>query len=288
MHFTYNKTPDITTLKQGDILEKTEELNKLLEEYHSHYTKPEYTHFQILTQTCDLVRRDSQNKCAARYITLAAIRNLDTVIQRAISDNVKRTIEIDGDLYCSQKHREKLAQYLSKIFNNNSKEYFFLRSSPAETLLEDSCTFLYLSIAIKADEHYGLCLKAKRLELKENFRAKLGWTVGNLYSRVGTEDYVPGALPDKSSFDNFINETLERNIAWVRTDLYTDFADAFSPGKTFDDVYTDAEKNIEERKSKQIRTVADKLKKAGKLSDPQLDDIVKFLASKTGWKIISK
>jgi len=33
-----------------------------------------------------------------------------------------------------------------------------------------------------------------------SFRAKLGWMVGNLYSRVGTEDYVPGALPCSSDF----------------------------------------------------------------------------------------
>ena len=288
MHFTYNENTDKSSLKQGDILEKTDELNTLLGKYHSHYTKVEYTHFQVLTQTCDLVKRGTSDKCSARYITLAAIRNIDTVIQRAISDNVKSILEIDGVLYSSQKHRERLAQYLSTIFNNNSKEYFFLKASPPETLLEDSCTFLHLSIAIKADEHYDLCLRAKRLELEGNFRAKLGWMVGNLYSRVGTEDYVPGALPDKSSFDEFIHQTLERNIAWVRAELFNAFKSAFSAGKSFDAVCDDAERKIEERRESRINTVAGKLKVAGKLSDEQVADIVKFLGTEQGLKIIEK
>lgn len=47
-HFTYKK-PDKSSLKQGDLLEKTQEICVLLDEVHPHYLKDEYTHFIITT-----------------------------------------------------------------------------------------------------------------------------------------------------------------------------------------------------------------------------------------------
>lgn len=52
MHFTYNQ-PDISTLKQGDILQRTDALNVLIHEIHPYFSASKYTHFQIVTQTCD-------------------------------------------------------------------------------------------------------------------------------------------------------------------------------------------------------------------------------------------
>jgi len=48
---------------------------------------------------------------------------------------------------------------------------------------------LKVSIALKSDLHYEKCLSAKVLELSDEFKAKLGWLVGNIYSRVGTTDW---------------------------------------------------------------------------------------------------
>ena len=44
------------------------------------------------------------------------------------------------------------------------------------------------SVAIKAD-HYEVLQKARIGQLAKEFRAKLGWLVGNMYSRIGTEDW---------------------------------------------------------------------------------------------------
>ena len=49
--------------------------------------------------------------------------------------------------------------------------------------------YLKVSIALKSQEHYDKCLAAKKLELSDEFKAKLGWLVGNMYSRVGTADW---------------------------------------------------------------------------------------------------
>jgi len=57
-HFTYADVIDKESLKQGDILEKTEGLKKDLEVYHPHYyTSESYRYFIVLTQSCDLSRR---------------------------------------------------------------------------------------------------------------------------------------------------------------------------------------------------------------------------------------
>ena len=67
-------------------------------------------------------------------------------------------------------------------------EYFFLYAN-GTPLAANCAAFLSLSIAIKADLHFQTCLDAKILQLKESFQAKLGWLVGQLYSRVGTTDW---------------------------------------------------------------------------------------------------
>lgn len=285
MHFTYDPQPDFSVLRQGDILGKTEQLQKLLEKYHAHYSRPEYTHFQILTQSCDLVRR-SGDKCSARYITLAAVRDLDTAVKRMIEDEVDKKVEIQGDLYCSDKHKNRLASLLKTLFNNNSKEYFFLKASPSQKLYEDGCTFLYLSIAIKAHEHYQLCLNAKRLELVENFRAKLGWMVGNLYSRVGTEDYVPGALPDNKSFNRLIDNTLEKHIGWVPAKAFSEFKAAAGPGLSFAQVYQNAETALHQKYNQKVKALAGQLRKQASLTAEQASEIEKFLMTDKGAKYL--
>ena len=43
---------------------------------------------------------------------------------------------------------------------------------------------------------------------------KLGYLVGKLYSRVGTEDWVPGSAT-KSEFDALVNNLLEQATLWL-------------------------------------------------------------------------
>lgn len=81
MHFTYRE-PDSAKLKQGDILKKTPALLDIIEKVHPHYANDDYLFFQVLTQTCDLVRRNGV--CKSHYITLAAVRSFDLIVRRAI------------------------------------------------------------------------------------------------------------------------------------------------------------------------------------------------------------
>lgn len=290
MHFTYEENFDASSLKQGDVLEKTDQLNELLARYHSHYTNPEYTHFQVLTQSCDLVRRGSENKCSARYITLAAVRSLDTVIERAILAEADKKVDVGGKLFCSDAHKDRLAFSISSLLNNNSKDHFYLHAVPGNKLVNDSCTFLHLSIAIRAHEHYDLCLNAKIIELKESFRAKLGWMVGNIYSRVGTEDFVPSAISTSSGFKEYIDELLLKYIGWVPRKAFAAFKQSANEGEanTFDELFEKAAEKLKKKQDERIDGFASQLKQQGGLSSEQFRLIKEYLQSEKGRRYISK
>lgn len=176
-HFTYSKKIEHDKLKQGDILHKNEEIRSMIQAVHPHYLKEDYKFFIVLTQSCDLIKRDGQ----APYISLAAVRPFDLLLQRKISNYQKTDIERIGRI-CSQSKKWIIHQFLERLFNNNEPEYFYLYEDDSFGLSEPMVAFLRLSIAVKTDLHYEKCLNAKFIELDENFTAKLGWLVGNMYS----------------------------------------------------------------------------------------------------------
>lgn len=97
----------------------------------------------------------------------------------------------------SVKTKSKATDFLTRIFNNNEPGYFYLDSEDTE-LSCDCVAFLNLSIALKADLHFEKCLAAKVAQLTSTFQAKLGWLVGQMYSRVGTEDFARDIILKKT------------------------------------------------------------------------------------------
>lgn len=282
-HFTYSPEIDNKALKQGDILEKTDALSGLINEVHPHYANHDYTHFQILTQSCDLVRRGRSNKCASRYITLAAVRSLGTVINRIIESEVEKNkrLEIKSKTWCSDKYKNRISDILASLFNNNDKNHFFLKSYPSCGLAEDSCTFLHLSIAIRAYEHYDLCLDAKRIELESNFQSKLGWLVGNLYSRVGTGDFVPSCFDTNDKFNDYIENTLNQHIAWVDAKQFSEIKACFSENELLggDELISVAEAKLVDKRKSQIDTFAGLIGVATEIEPAQKEKLKNFLDS---------
>lgn len=283
VHFTYSPAIDQESLKQGDILEKTPELEALLQEVHPHYTSLDYTHFQVLTQSCDLVRRGKKKECASRYISLAAVRSFDTVIKRIIESEVEKNkkISIDDVYWCSDKHRSRVSQQIESLFNNNDKNHFFLKAYPDHGLAQNACTFLHLSIAVRAYEHYDLCLNAKRIELNSNFQSKLGWLVGNLYSRVGTDDFVPGCFSKKEDFDSHISDTLDGYIAWVKAEQFAVFKDCHKNNlaQTGEELIQVATSKLDEKKANNISSLLGVIDKAVTLNGDQKEKLRNLLGS---------
>jgi len=212
MHFTYSQTPDENNLHQGDLIKRTPNVEKILEEVHPHYhTKPDYRFFIVLTQSCDLIKRDGN--CGARYISIAAVRPIGLAIERFLSDLQYDELEKEFG-FCDEGRYNRFHDFLESLLNNNVGDYFFLREEPDVGLEGDHCAFLHLSIALKAEMHYETLLAGKILELKESFQHKLGYLVGQLYARVGTEDWTPNTL----TREEFLEE-VNRRANLFREDL---------------------------------------------------------------------
>jgi hypothetical protein len=214
MHFTYD-TVDGQSLQQGDLLERTPELNDLLAEVHPHYAQEDrYPYFVVLTQSCDLVIRDNE-QCKARYISIAAVRPLAVAIQRVeervLSSQAQKVLR-----YASSDRKGKILEALESLFNNNSKDYFYFHKEPSCRLYDSHCAFLNLSIALKASIHYTTLLDARVLSLKSTFQHKLGYLVGNLYSRVGTADWKRDD-EWKSMLEDVMKNVV--NVTWLKPEM---------------------------------------------------------------------
>lgn len=209
-HFTYKSDLNDKTLEQGDLLKRTKELDDLLTEVHPYYLKASFKYFIVLTQSCDLVLR--KGKCKTDYISIAAVIPFDRIVEKEVETFQNNDIERKYCL-CDIKKRTNMYQLVEKIFNNNHKDFFYLHEDATRDLQEQCCAHLRLSIAIRSHDHYQMCLKAKFLELENDFRAKLGWLVGDLYSRVGTTDWAPDNIP-ATAFKTMINTAIDSQILW--------------------------------------------------------------------------
>jgi hypothetical protein len=210
LHYTYRKAPPTDKdLEQGDLLHKTSELQRIIGEVHPKYLRDDYTHFLVLTQSCDLVRRGQKKTCKSPYITIAAVRALDTVVRREI-EQYQDEFQKAGKV-CSNNNRHQLKVFLERLFNYNEPDYFYLHS---ETVVdfEPHCTFLRLSVPLKIS-HYGICQDARFLSLQPLYQAKLGWMIGNIYSRIGTDEWVP-SKETPTEFQQRIKALLDKYYVW--------------------------------------------------------------------------
>lgn len=205
IHFTYKSKPDMQSLCQGDILEITDDLTNVLHEVHPYFLNKQYKYFMVLSQSCDLVRRNGKN-CKTPYITLAAVRSYSDFLQKMLIKG-KFAEYNQGLLLMDEKNKERAYQFVERVYNNTEPEYFFLYKEEALDFQESMIAYLKVSIALKSNEHYDKCLNAKKVELADEFKAKLGWLVGNMYSRVGTADWegIMSAQARKDMLTNDLN-----------------------------------------------------------------------------------
>jgi hypothetical protein len=199
------------SLEQGDILRSEDEsIREILSKYHPYYaSRQDNEFFIVLTQSCDLVLRNGGYK--APYISIAPVRPLRVVIEREFIKDIRNN-KSGAQAYGPNSLRSRFEFFLERLYNNNYPGYFYLEKQPEKGLSEDMCAILALSISIKT-EHYDTCLNARVLQLTDNFQAKLGWLVGQLYSRVGTPDWPEEQLRNK------ISEKLKNTAVWVNDDI---------------------------------------------------------------------
>ena len=71
-------------LFQGDVLCRSNEIVKAIGQAHQYYADaPHYTHFVVITQSCDLVRRAGDFN--APYITISAAKPLRSVMNEYLA-----------------------------------------------------------------------------------------------------------------------------------------------------------------------------------------------------------
>jgi len=199
MHFTY-ESPDSTdkaNLCQGDVLFRTPQLIHLINQLHPYFAEAKYKAYMLLTQSCDLFRRNG--RCKAPYLTLAVVRTVEDALRHELNALDETAITLDsesktmcGHTFVSEKLKDRLTIAATSLFNNNLDGYFFLRADSEAFVGGDWCAFLRVTIPLRV-EHYDLLLDAKRAQLRDVFQAKVGWLLGSNYARVATPDWTSSA-----------------------------------------------------------------------------------------------
>lgn len=184
-HYTYEDC-DLSQLFQGDVLQKAFGLETILNKTFPDFPAySDYHYLLVLTQSCDLQQRDGKPP-SAPYITFAAILPVSEAIwlearKQQAWWQIPRHI-VDSPLY------NKMHTFTEQLLDNNVSDFFYLHEDASLGIGAPYCAFLRLTLTLDIGV-IDACRKAKVAQIKESFRAKLGWLVGNMYSRVGTEEW---------------------------------------------------------------------------------------------------
>jgi hypothetical protein len=206
----YLLNPPLDKLEQGDILKRTKELDALIAEYHPYYAqKADNKFFAVLTQSCDLVPRQG-GSCKARYISLAPVRPLKSVLKREFEGKLEN-VGPGRKPFAPQRVLNTLEQFLERLFNNNEPSFFYYEVDHGCGIYEEMCAMLALPISLKP-EHYETLRAGKLAGIADVFQAKLGWLIGQMYSRVGTPDLERDVLRVK------VKSYLDGLAVWVTDD----------------------------------------------------------------------
>ncbi len=223
MHWTYETHKRKEDLCQGDILEPKETLIKLFKEVHPHFIDKKYRGFLLLTQTCDLATRiKNPNQCSATHISLSAIRSLNDII----TDSLKEQFGFLTTGVYAQHMKRSVEDLLERIVNQNENKLglFYLHPDLDSGITVQSVAVLRVAISVRATEHYDTLRKARVGRLSKEFQPKLGWMVGNLYSRVGVQDWKEQLEDQNKDLESdILNEALccyrEKPI-WLDRKIY--------------------------------------------------------------------
>lgn len=201
-------------LQQGDILRRTPELQRALDEAHSFYARAgDYSHFLVLSQTCDLVRYGDVPK--TDYITICAVRPFSRLVAK-ISERFGENVPGFPIPTLRENSRPKIRQKIEQAVHFDLPGYFFLPQGCAPSIDVPLVAFLQLSVPLKTT-HYEACLRSRVGQLSEVFAAKVGWLAGNIYSRVATPDFE-GAWGKKATdelIEQLFNDYVAQDYEWL-------------------------------------------------------------------------
>tara|TARA_R110002126_G_C10459165_1_gene500148 strand:- start:263 stop:1141 length:879 start_codon:yes stop_codon:yes gene_type:complete len=290
MDFFFKRSTDLNrnSLCQGDILDKTDDLKSAIREAHPYYAdKFDYTHFMVLTQSCDLVRRPKN--CNARYITICAIRPLSTFAAQQLDPLCFESFDFAPEVKLVKKDTKRsIEQKLERLLNNTEPGFFFIKDGSHPRLSGDIVAYLRLSIALNI-RHYDVCIAAKIAELEESFQAKVGWLVGNEYSRVGTKDIGDTGLNPEKIRADFVNSVLGKSAKFLSKTEFGRLKRSVSAIGNDDDkdIYRLID-TLEKDDKYTAANIAEEISKVLKFDDETKKKIRNIILSNTEFKRISK
>ncbi len=200
-------------LKQGDVLHFHPRLKEaILNEHHGYCdNKPDIKYLIILTQRCDLIRHSSG--CKAELITIAPLFSLAKFLRDRVSAWQTTRLTAAHNL-CSRSYRPYLESIISSLLNNQQADYFFVGRNDDFDVTDDVVAYLNLWVSIAVTHNnYKFCQKSRCASLTDVFRAKLGRLVGDIYSRVGTPDWIDKI--GKEPFEAKVSETVDSPCTWT-------------------------------------------------------------------------
>lgn len=167
---------DDENLWQGDMIESRKLIDSGTLFGHQDYMaqRDDFPGFCVVTQTCDLVRDEKGRRSPVDFICLSVIRRLTDVFSKESAVG---------------KQQDSTKDLLRNIINHDytRQGYFYL---PSSTMIEEDCVIdLRTTFSLHAEQHYDQVLKARELSLTDVYANKLGWMVGNIFSRVPTPEW---------------------------------------------------------------------------------------------------
>lgn len=166
----YEKFSD--KLKQGDILIPTDE------DYKEIYPDklPGIVGIIIISNSCD-IKNDN-----IKFIAVAPIIPLEYAVS-TITKKKKDERKSPSDI------KHAVEKGVENIMGYNNKVYFYLPKNRYYKIRVNSIVILEMSIPRELKEVRDIMKESRVCSLKNPWREKLGWCVGNLYNRVAVEDY---------------------------------------------------------------------------------------------------
>lgn len=185
MHYTYEEC-DSSQLFQGDVLRKEPELEKILNTTFPDFPAyKDYHYLLVLTQSCDLQQRDGKPS-SSPYITFAAVSPASEAIWLE-ARKYQEWWQIPARIVDSPSYN-RMHSFAMQLLDNNVPDFFYLHEDASLGTVSPYCAFLRLKLTLDIAV-IDACRNAKIGQISESFRAKLGWLVGNMYSRVGTKEW---------------------------------------------------------------------------------------------------
>lgn len=189
-------------LRQGDIILLEGLLGDKFNSFFPGIIKPDQKRFvMVLSQCCDLYKDDKGRNCKIEHINICILSSFEKYLTRMVDSFSKKKQEFH---LITEEQYEGLSQKLFKLINNSDpKNYLFL---PKTTFFEtDMVAVISVNYPLRI-EHYEDLLNNRVGTLNDQFRGKLGYTMGKLYSRIATNDLAG----HESDIRYFIDCSLEK------------------------------------------------------------------------------